>query len=403
MKILYITPVFQHPQMRGPTRCYFFAREMSKRHDITMLTLARSVLDKTAVNHMTSFTERLFIFDAFVKTKPRTNRFTRPAFYALDQAKKARQFRHALAEMKKTFRDLVEKESFDVILFHGKSVYPVIKKWRDLPIVIDFCDATSMRLRQSIHYAKPLKKIALLWQYLSMKGLEKRLVKKTPHLAFISRRDREAIHFPTNGERIVPIGVDVAAWTRTAVQPGPNRIIFTGVMNYAPNEDAAMFLLKEILPRVKRILPDVHLFIVGREPSPRLQEAAKAHPHVTVTGFVADMKPYLEQATVLAAPLRYASGVQNKILEAMSMEVPVIGTSVVAAGLYQNGQQDLPMVIADDADDFAARLVALLQDKKEQQRLASAGRKFVERYFVWSSCATTLEEMCYSAVNGHRR
>jgi glycosyltransferase involved in cell wall biosynthesis len=119
---------------------------------------------------------------------------------------------------------------------------------------------------------------------------------------------------------------------------------------------------------------------------------------VTVTGFVDDLRPYLERAAVCAAPLRFGAGVQNKVLEAMAMGVPVVTTSIAAAGLRVDDAAAPPLYVADDDERFAACLVQLLQDPGERARLAREGRRFVEEHFVWAHQAERLEALCQEAV-----
>jgi len=123
-----------------------------------------------------------------------------------------------------------------------------------------------------------------------------------------------------------------------------------------------------------------------------------------VTGFVDDVRPYLERSAVAVAPIRHGAGILNKVLEAMAMEVPVVTTSLAAEGLRVEGDSNLPLHVADDAGEFAERVVALLRDPAERARLAREGRQFVQRNYVWSRSAETLERMCYEAagrLRGH--
>ena len=132
--------------------------------------------------------------------------------------------------------------------------------------------------------------------------------------------------------------------------------------------------------------------------SPALIKKARHHSDVTVTGFVDDLRPYLEGATVFAAPLRYGSGTQNKVLEAMAMEVPVITTPLVAAGLRVDGGEAPPVVVTDGENSFAESIVSLLRQEKERSRLAIGGRQFMENHFTWSRSAEQLEKMCLAAA-----
>jgi glycosyltransferase involved in cell wall biosynthesis len=312
-----------------------------------------------------------------------------------------RAVRRAVIEMRRTFRELVRRQPYDVVLFHGKSVFPVIAGWSELPIVVDFCDATSMRVKMKLEHA-PVAKVPLLaLRYEQVQRLERRLAAQTPYRAFISRRDREAVLGPSDRSEIVPNGVDLEYWTRSeGARPSPACIVFTGVMDYGPNEDGALFLLEQIVPRVRNSVPDVEVLIVGRDPTPALLERAAGAVGVTVTGFVEDMRPYLERAAVCVAPLRVASGMQNKVLEAMAMGAPVVTTPVVGDGLRFDDGVEPPLVEAEGSEEFSARVVELLEDAEERARLAAGGRRFIEENFDWSASARKLERMCIEAIEG---
>ncbi|NCF66520.1 MAG: glycosyltransferase [Chloroflexi bacterium] len=397
MRMLYITPAFQHPKVRGPNRHYHFVRELSQRHEITLLTVARSDIPDEAMEEVTSYTQKLFLFDASGAAYTSTNKALSAVPAVGRQLSQDLLLRRTVAEMRETFEQLLCEESFDVVLFHGKSVFPVIDEAYALPTVTDFCDATSMRIKTKIDYAPVAKRPLLALRYQQMKRREQDIIEKTPYQAFISSRDREAVLGSKSTAEIIPNGLDLQYWKRREDSREPKSLIFTGVMDYAPNHDAAVYLIDEILPLLKSQVPDVKIYIAGRSPKPELVERAKQHPQVIVTGWVDDMRDYLERAAIFVSPLRYASGMQNKLQEALAMEVPIVTTSVAAAGLQINGE-DAPLYVGDGAEQFAQRTLELLQSPDEQSRLASASRQFAEEYFDWARSAMQLEKMCYDAV-----
>jgi glycosyltransferase involved in cell wall biosynthesis len=304
--------------------------------------------------------------------------------------------------MTSTFRTLVSQKAFDLIVFHGKSVFPVVADSNHLPMVVDFCDATSMRIRNEVRYAGLARRIWLWLRYAEVRRIERGILRKTPHVAFIARRDRDAILGPNSRAEILPNGVDHQFWHRQTAGSTRNCIAFSGVMSYGPNNDAALFLIDHIAPRIRQTVPDLEILIIGRDPSPALLTKAAQTPNVTVTGFVDDVRPFLERAAVFAAPLRYASGTQNKVLEAMSMAIPTVTTSIVADGLRMDDADEPPVVVADDEHDFADAVVRLLRDPQERSTLASRGRAYVENHFIWSRSAEKLERMCLAALGPTR-
>lgn len=400
MRILYITPSFQHPKMRGPTRCYYFMRELSQRHEITLLALAPDPIDPVAYEEVQNYAQKIVTVP--VRSMPSSRgkllrRITGPG----GKLRRERRRRAAILQMRAAFQQLVRQARYDLVLFHGKHLYPILHGFRKLPVVIDFCDATSMRLRQQVRYASSWKRPLIAARYVQIRLIEQKLLRISPHAAFISLRDRRAIAGPNYSGALVPIGVDLAFWTRRQAHREPKSLVFTGVMNYAPNEDAAMFLIKRILPHLRQAVPGIKTYIVGREPTAALKKHAARYPDIEVTGFVDDVRDYLERATVFVAPLRYGAGVQNKLLEAMAMQVPVVTTPVAAAGLQVDENSDPPVRCGDDPQAIAQQVIDLLNDPAVQAELAQAGRRYVETHFVWEKSAAVLENLCLKAAGQH--
>ncbi len=398
MRILHITPALQHPTVRGPHRHYHFLRELSPRHAITGLTLIRSAVDAGALREVGAHADGMFAYDVAGGAGPPGLGWAGrlPAFGP--RLARHLRVRGGLRQMRDTYRRLAASGRFDVVLFHGKSVFPVVAGRRDLPIVVDFCDATSMRIRQRVEGAGLLRRWLYAARYAQVRRLERHLVAMTPHRAFISPRDRAAVLGEADASPIVPNGVDLAYWQRAAPPwRGRPRLALTGVMDYQPNADAAVVLIDRVLPRVRAVVPDAEVVIIGRDPAPDLVARARAVPGVTVTGFVDDMRPYLEQASVLVAPLRYASGTQNKLLEAMAMALPVVTTPIAAAGLQIDATPP-PVVVADDDDALASAVVRVLRDAAVRDALEAAGPCYVAERFDWSRSAARLEAMCLAAI-----
>ncbi|UCE03525.1 MAG: glycosyltransferase [Candidatus Latescibacterota bacterium] len=396
MRILHITPSIQHPTMRGADRHYHFIRELSRRHSITLLSLTREPMTRAAADELSQYTERILTFATHGAAKTTaSDRLKRLLGRRVQNELSVRQ---AASRMRRAFDTLVRSEPFDVVLFHGKHLLSVIDDTRGLPLVIDFCDATSMRIGTTMRFAKLTRLPLLTARYLQVKGIEKRLLKRSPHRAFISARDRDAVLGRSSGAMVVANGVDRSYWHRQrGSRPRDHCIIFTGVMDYAPNEDAALLLIEKIVPLMRRAIPDLEVVIAGRDPSMRLQERARNVPGVQVTGFVEDMRPYLERAAVFVAPLRFAAGMQNKVLEAMAMQMPVVATPVVADGL-RTGSEDAPVRVADDILEFAEATVHLLKHSAQRDAVAMQARRFVEKHFSWKNSARLLEQMCLAAA-----
>ncbi len=307
--------------------------------------------------------------------------------------------RRGVKQMRATLRQLAQQEPFDVVLFHGKDCFHAVEDWHDLPIVTDFCDATSFRIRTKMRHVNSVMALALALRYLQVRRIERKMVQSTPYVAFISQRDRDVILGPNSRAVVIPNGLDIDYWTRRTRSPHAHTLIFTGVMDYSPNTDAALRLIDKILPLLRPLVPNLKIILAGRNPTPILLERAKSHHEVIVTGFVEDLRDYIEQAAIFVAPLRYASGMQNKLQEALAMEIPIVTTSIAADGLRIADGVDVPVYVADQDEAFAQRVVELLQRPDEQARLAVQGRAFAEEHFSWTHSAQQFERMCLQAIS----
>ncbi len=185
-------------------------------------------------------------------------------------------------------------------------------------------------------------------------------------------------------------GVDLAYYRPSPKPPEPGHLAFTGVMNYYPNVDGCVWFAKEILPLVRRAVPNARFTIVGAHPTPEVQALASIDG-VTVTGFVDDTRTWLHKAQVSVAPLRIARGIQNKMLEAMALGLPVVGTTSATQGVEGTTERDY--LVRDDAEGFARAVVELLQAPDRAAALGQAGRRFVEDYYDWEVVFRPLDEL----------
>jgi polysaccharide biosynthesis protein PslH len=186
----------------------------------------------------------------------------------------------------------------------------------------------------------------------------------------------------------IPNGVDADAFSCSREDDG-RTVLFAGKMSYHANEAAALRLATRIMPRVWAHRPEARLVIAGKDPSPALRRLAEARPdRLEVTGYVDDLRRFLSRAALVAAPLVYAAGIQNKVLEAMACAVPVIASPTACAALQAAVGRDL--LSADGDDEFAARIVELLTCPEKRAAIGDAGRRYVMEHHRWPVMAERL-------------
>jgi len=387
MRILYLTNGFPYPLLSGYLRHYYLIRELSQTHEITLLSIVGPSFKPEYADALQPFTTRILTF-----LSPLRGRSAWRKGLVMAQTLLTRQ--SAEHQMRAAIRQLVQQEHFDVLLFSGKPTYMAIHGLDTLPVVADFTDAASMRIRGQLQHSHWGKRAYLWFKYLWIRRLEHKILKRAEHTMFVSARDLEAVveQHSHDSVSVVPLGVDLDFWCRSTETLGQNTLILTGAMNYAPNVDAALFLITAILPLVRNSIPDVQVLIVGHSPKPELV-AAGEQPGVTVTGFVEDVRPYLEQATLFVAPLRFGAGTQNKLLEAMAMEVPIVASALAAGGLRTESGEQPPIQTAETAQQFAEIICQQLTERSRNPVKEAAGRRFVETHFSWKASGQKVDHI----------
>ena len=167
-------------------------------------------------------------------------------------------------------------------------------------------------------------------------------------------------------------------------------VVFTGKMSYHANVAAVLYFAREVLPYIWASAPDVRFQIVGKDPPEAVRQLA-ADERIQVTGTVDDLRPYLAQATVAVCPALYAVGVQNKVLEAMAMGAPVVSTHAGCAALA--AEEGREILAADGEEGLAAAVLQILSDSALAERVAAAGRRYVETHHSWEAGARRLVEV----------
>jgi sugar transferase (PEP-CTERM/EpsH1 system associated) len=185
-------------------------------------------------------------------------------------------------------------------------------------------------------------------------------------------------------------GVDLEHYRPSDEPRDPFSIVFTGVMNYYPNVDAVRFFALDVLPHIHDKLPKAKFTIIGAHPTTEVRRLAK-RKGVEVTGFVPDTRDYLRRASVSVAPLRIARGIQNKVLEAMAMGIPVVGTKSATQGV--DGENGRDYWVADEPMRVASAVIDLLKSPREARELGLRGRRFVEQNYDWEVVFRPLDEL----------
>jgi sugar transferase (PEP-CTERM/EpsH1 system associated) len=231
---------------------------------------------------------------------------------------------------------------------------------------------------------------ALLYSRM-MRRWEPRYAERFGRCITVSEADRRLLleANPRVGVDVVPNGVDTKVYQPLSLDGASPSLLFIGNMSYSANVDAAMFFSREILPLIRRMTPDVELWIVGKDPPAEVRQLSGETVHVT--GRVDSVVPCYSRSTVCVVPLRAGGGTRIKILEAMALGRPVVSTSIGCEGLDVIDYEHL--LIADSPEQFAEKTVRLLTDKPLHQRLATNARQLVVTRYDWDAIARQLMQI----------
>jgi sugar transferase (PEP-CTERM/EpsH1 system associated) len=301
-------------------------------------------------------------------------------------------------QVHRRLRALLKQETYDVILCDFVSAAGVIPWDSPIPKVLftHNVEATIWRRHYEVATHPVWKAISLL-EWRKMEAAELRYLRLADRVLTVSQTDRDAFSTFLNPAKmtVISTGVDVDYFHPVPVQASPNSLVFTGSMDWLPNEDAILYFVDAILPLIKQQRPEVSLEVVGRSPSRKLQALAKSEKSVRLTGWVEDIRPFIARGSICIVPLRIGGGTRLKIFEAMAMGKAVVSTSIGAEGLPVKSGENI--LLADTPKEFADSVISLLGDAQERQRLGSAARALVQDNYSWpkvaESFAHTLQEL----------
>ena len=188
---------------------------------------------------------------------------------------------------------------------------------------------------------------------------------------------------------VVPFGITLPSVPASVESPVNQQILFVGAIGRSLNTEAVIYFYQQIWPHIRAEEPETEFWIVGSDPPPHVRQLAQTDSNIKVTGFVDNLVPFYTRASVVVVPLLIGGGVVTKILDAMAMSRAVVTTSIANEGIGAVPGQDL--IVADEPDEFARRVVELLRDPNQRQHIGQNGRRFVEEKFSWRSIIERLE------------
>lgn len=372
VRILFLTQVWPWPLDAGPkVRAHHVLRHLAGRgHRITLASFVRDGdADDGPVRALCEEVVRVRM--------PRSR--LRDAWHLLASLAGGAPFllrRDRVPAMAAALRRLPE---FDAVHADQLWMAPYAREARAGRSVLD-CHNAVFEVPQRLAQDEPgrLRRALLARESRKLAEAERRLCAAFDRVVWVSARDRALLRRPES-DAVIPICVDPGAVPVVARDPAARRVTFVGGMHWPPNAAGIRWFARRVWPRVRAAAPDAGLTVVGRDPPAELRR----DPAVETPGHVADLGPLLGETAVFVVPLRAASGMRVKILDAWCRGLPVVSTGIGAEGLdARDGENAL---LADDADAFAGAVLRLLADPSLGRRLGAGGRAAVEANHDWRS------------------
>ena len=394
LKILFLCHRVPYPPDKGEKiRAFNLIRGLARRHKVHLLTLADG-----AVPDLTQLEEMCEAVEVFPLSRPAA--YVRAALHVLRPGPLTLSFFES-DELTNRLKELARRERFDVMVVYSSSMAPYAALLPDVPAVLDMVDVDSAKWGQYARFAplhlRPVYALEArrLRRYeASLAGRFQRIILATANETRLYKSFAMSAGAGTARVETVLCGVDFDFFQPLDLPKSSKpSLVFTGQMDYFANVDGVGHFAREVFPRLRQRFPELELVVVGRSPAPAVRALGEL-PGVQVTGAVGDVRPFLARAWAFVAPLRIAQGVQNKVLEAMASNLPVVVSDRVLAGLSDGGFRSGRDLLAASSDEEMERAVAsLIEDPATRERLAEHARQRLLATYRWASILDRFEEL----------
>ncbi|MCY2982733.1 MAG: TIGR03087 family PEP-CTERM/XrtA system glycosyltransferase [Planctomycetota bacterium] len=411
-EILFLAHRFPYPPDRGDRiRSWNILRYLSQRANVSLACTTDTPIQKEQMNVVRSMCDRVLI-------APLDRRMR--WFHAGNHWLAGRSLTEGLFWSRKFAHTLdywADVTRFDQVFVYCSSMLPYArrKSLRSLPRVVDLVDVDSQKWKDYAENSNWIRRQVYHSEARRISRLEKLSASESNAVLLASEAEAVLLRGQVNRGKSsilgVSNGVDSVYFDSQAPPPDlrgscqPNqpdpaalRLIFVGVLDYLPNIEGLRWFLKNVWHPLRQLVPNLTLDIVGKNPGLEISKFAE-QPGVSLVGAVEDVRPFIAAADVVIAPLKIARGIQNKVLEAMSMAKPLVLTTLAAQGI--DAVSDKHYIVADTAEDWVENLAELARCPEARHQMGEVAREFVELEFNWNTCLAPLDRLLgiYSTAN----
>lgn len=405
MNILFLSTRSPYPLISGHSlRTYHILKGAAQRHSVSLVTfiqLPEHELKEENLAHLRSFCKAVYPFKIPVDFS--RLKFAAGLFMNLFSSKPFVAKKYDVPEVREKIREILSKEKIDLVHVDMLPLTVYINEFKDLPKILVNHNVESTRLyRWFKTESNTVKKAYLGIQYPKLQSFERSAMDKFDCCVVVSEKDKELLREMgvKNNLAIVPNGTDTTFFKPIGRKKIDNSVLWLGHMDVHTNKDAVLYFWREIFPLLQKQCPQVRMVFVGSAPPKEIADAASKNGNIKVTGFVDDVRPYMDEADVMVVPIRIGSGTRLKILDAMAMGKAIVSTSVGCEGLrVSNGEN---ILVADMPEGFVHKVIQLLGDDRLRQRLSVNALKLAAEY-DWKNLYTIQEQVYDQVIEKHKK
>jgi polysaccharide biosynthesis protein PslH len=388
--VLYLVHRLPYPPNKGDkVRSYHLLRHLASKHQVFLGTFVDDPVDRVHLPRVKEFCAQM----CAVELSPKVAKVK--SLSGLLTGQPLTICYYSNHKLKKWVQQVIAEHGVDAVVVFSSAMGQFAENIGTTPLLVDFVDVDSAKWSQ---YGQ-VHRWPMSWLFRrearELLGYERQLAKRSLKSFLVTEQETQVfcdlapecagnIETVSNGvdsDFFSPLKTRDAPFDISGIESSKSFVVFTGAMDYWPNVDAVCWFAREVLPALHARRPNIFFYIVGR--SPPASVLALASDKVVVTGTVPDVRPYLQYASVVVAPLRIARGIQNKILEAMAMGRPVVASKSCAQAMDVKVGEEL--LSAESVDDYVQSISMLLDNPLKAQTLGEAGRQRVVCSYSWAA------------------
>lgn len=407
MKILFLTHRMPYPPTDGARVRAFHCLEhfRDQGHEVTVACPARNDEEMAHSRQMTQAETGPLCRDVIAEPLNEPIQKLRMVSRLLSLRPSSEGYFHS-GKLAKRIRQRLTEEKFDLIFVHCSSVGHYVEHVSDTPKFMDFVDMDSQKWLAYAQFQGLPKSPGYWLEGVKLQRVEKQLAEAFDMSTVVTPGELDDL------QRISPAttakggtgwysnGVKLEEFNGSPDPASPETLVFVGRMDYFPNQDAVIWFADEVLPLIRAQHPKAHLLIVGSGPTAAVNKLGE-RKDVTVTGRVDKVEPYILDSGISIAPLKVARGIQNKILEAMALGVPVVASTLSAKGV--DAQIGTHLLAADSAEEWRDRIVELMDSPEHRETMIQAARERVETHHSWATVMEKMDGLIKQCLELHKK